>query len=578
MRPDLNRFIAILLAAFFLTLFSGCGSSTGGTVIINPVPYNLTVKSAAPSSGASITATPKDNSGLTSGTTSFILSYNQGTAVTLTPASTSGSYNFVSWSGCTSASSKTCSVTVNANTTVTALYSGPNITSINVTPNAATIGTQVQFAAQVNGTGTFSSAVTWSVAGPTGWAGSAGSIDANGLYTTPFPAPATVTVTATSVEFPTTSGSAAVTLNAPAAATGPALSVDAASVTHTISPLIYGLNAYDLDSTSAQNANITVTRWGGDSTSRYNYENGNSNNSADWYFESSVGTGVWPTGQFDDTVTATGNSGITLIGTVPVLGWVANTSTTACGFPSTTYPNQESFDPYRSNPTCGDGLYPDGSKITGNDPTVTSISMPPPAPPSPGSVNLTWAKSTWSGGWQAHILNKFGAASGGKAVAIWDLDNEPSWWFSTHRDVHPVPFTYDEDTNGSIGTALALKTVDPTVETGGPVMDFWWDYFYSMKDISNGWNNGSPCWQAWSNPIDREAHGGVPFIEYYLQQFKSAETTYGKRLLDYVTLHTYFAGTYNGTGTGLTTAGRRHRNASTSASGKPSCRDGNTSA
>ena len=533
-------------------LLAGCGSSNP---TLEPVTYSLTVTANEPPTGVPIIISPKDNNGVGQANTPFSLVYNTGTSVTLTaPPNANGGYKLGSWTGCTSVATNVCTVTMSNTATVTANYSLAIAKSITITPNTAIVGEQVQFQAQVTGTGGNNS-VTWSVTPPAGSSFGAGSIDTNGLYTTPFPAPPTVTVTAQSVADPTVSGSVVVSLTQPASATGPALSVDAASVTHSISPLIYGLNAYGLDATSAQNANITVTRWGGDSTSRYNYQNGNSSTAADWYFENMVGTGVWPTGQFDDTVTESGNSGITLIGTVPVLGWVANTSSTVCGFPSTTYPNQESFDPYHSNPQCGDGLNPDGSKITGNDPTVTSISMPPPAPPNAGSVNLAWAEGTWSGGWQEHILNKFGAASGGKAVAIWDLDNEPSWWWSTHRDVHPVPFTYDEDTNGSIGTALALKTVDPTVETGGPVMDFWWDYFYSMKDISNGWNNGSPCWQAWSNPIDREAHGGVPFIEYYLQQFKSAETTYGKRLLDYVTLHTYFAGTYNGTGTGLTTAG-----------------------
>jgi hypothetical protein len=61
------------------------------------------------------------------------------------------------------------------------------------------------------------------------------------------------------------------------------------------------------------------------------------------------------------------------------------------------------------------------------------------------------------------------------------------------------------------------------------------------KDIENGWGNGSPCWSPWSNPIDRNAHGGIPLIEYYLQQFAAYEKNHGARLLDYLDLHTYFA-------------------------------------
>jgi hypothetical protein len=87
-------------------------------------------------------------------------------------------------------------------------------------------------------------------------------------------------------------------------------------------------------------------------------------------------------------------------------------------------------------------------------------------------------------------------------------------------------------------------------------MDYWWDYFYSKKDVESGWGSGGgPCWQPWSNPVDREAHGGVPFIEYYLQQFAAYQAANNVRLLDYLDLHTYYAATYNGNGVGFATAG-----------------------
>jgi hypothetical protein len=153
--------------------------------------------------------------------------------------------------------------------------------------------------------------------------------------------------------------------------------------------------------------------------------------------------------------------------------------------------------------------------------------------------------------------SSYGNGASGKGVAIWDLDNEPTWWDAVHRDVHPVPFTYDEVTNGGIGTALAIKTADPTALVSGPVIDYWEAYFYSKKDIESGWSSGSPCYQPWSNPVDREAHGGVAMIEYYLQQFKNYSQQYGVRLLDYVDIHGYFAPDYpaGGSSVAFTTAG-----------------------
>ena len=542
-----------------------------------PTPYTLTVNSATPNSGVAITVTPADNNTLTNGTTSFTRTYSSGTAVTLTAPTTAGGNNFSAWTGCTTANTVTCNVTISANTTVTATYAVPTVT---VTPNpaTATIGAQLQFAATVNGTA--STAVTWTVAAPSGSSLSPGTISSAGLYTTPYPAPATVTITATSTANTSQYGSTIVTLSPPAVSAGPALTVNVTSQTGAISPDIYGMDAYLLGATAADvtavaKTNITVDRWGGDSTERYNYQLDVTNSIDDWYFENGSGTGgdAWPAVSgvkaFDALVQSNNSNGIKTLGTVPVLGWVAKDST-SCSFPQSTYPNQLAVNGKPAFSTdgrgCGSGIYPNGVNGCTNssgcnipsDPTVTSIASPPPAPPAASAVNTSWANATWSGGWVNYLVNKFGAGNSGKGVAIYDLDNEPTWWYSNDADVHPLPFTYDEVTNGGIGSALAIKTVDPTAQVSGPVVDFWWAYFYSMKDITSGWSSGGPCYRPWSNPVDRQAHGGVPFIEYYLQQFAAAQTTYGVRLLDYVDLHTYFASQYpanSGYGLGLNPAG-----------------------
>ncbi len=445
------------------------------------------------------------------------------------------------------------------------------ITSVMVTPNSATatIGTQVQFTTNVAGTGIYSGSVTWSLAGPSGSSLSPGTLSSSGLYTTPYPAPPTVTVTATSTQDTSKSGSATVTLTAPAAAAGPALTVDVGNQTRAISPYIYGMNDYLLDADTITSANLTITRWGGDNTSRYNYQTNTSNSASDWYFENSSGSvGQWPDGNFNDLVTAANQYGIKTLGTVPVQGYVASGNPTACSFTESSYPGQQSY-----NGVCGNGVYPDGSNGCSNTQgcdlfgpgtlafdEITSISEPPPVPPAASAATTAWAEATWTGGWVGYLVGKFGTAGSGTGVAIYDLDNEPDWWDYQHRDVHPVASTYDEVTNGGIGTALAIKVADPSAEVSGPVIAFWWNYFYSKKDIESGWDSGSPCYAPWSNPTDREAHGGVPFINYYLQQFNNAEITYEKRLLDYLDVHTYFAADYpnptdSGDSVAFTTAG-----------------------
>jgi hypothetical protein len=426
--------------------------------------------------------------------------------------------------------------------------SGPTVSSIAVTPTTATIGADVQFAAAVSGTGSYSSAVTWSVAAPAGSALSAGTLSATGLLITPYPAPATITVTATSVADPSVSGTATVTLTPPATAAGPALTVDAGNQTHPISPFIYGMSFYSSggDAAAAAAISLPVDRWGGDATSRYNYMLDVTNAASDWYFENGTdATGQQDTSAFNAQVQADAAAGAKTLGTVPVLGWVAKNGT-SCSYTSTTFPQQYSFDPYNS--ACGDGMYPEGVNSC-----TSSSGCQVTDPSNEAALTSTAVGPAWAGAWVSYLVSKFGTAADG-GVYSYDLDNEPAWWDAVHRDVHPAASTYDEVTNNGIATAKAVKAADPTALINGPVVDNWWNYFYSKQDMESGWGAG-PCFAPWANPTDRGAHGGVPFVEYYLQQFAAYQAANSVRLLDYLDLHTYFAATYNGSGVGLTTAG-----------------------
>ncbi len=101
---------------------TACG---GGGGVVSTTPYILTVNSANPASGVTITAAPADNNGKASGSTSFTLTYNAGTMLALAAPATSGGNTFVSWSGGCTSTTVTCNVMMNANTTVTANYAAP---------------------------------------------------------------------------------------------------------------------------------------------------------------------------------------------------------------------------------------------------------------------------------------------------------------------------------------------------------------------------------------------------------------------------------------------------------------------
>ncbi|MGC2637133.1 MAG: glycoside hydrolase family 44 protein, partial [Acidobacteriaceae bacterium] len=423
-------------------------------------------------------------------------------------------------------------------------------TSVAVTPAAptATIGATVQFTATVNGTGAYNTGVTWAAAGPPGWAGGVGTIGNSGLYVTPYPAPPSVTVTATAAGDAAVSGHATVTLVAPAAAAGPALTVDAGNPTRPISPLIYGMNGWGVASTAAALVDLPVDRWGGDAATRYNYLTDVSNAAADWYFETdpNSNTAYPDTSQFNSEVEQDEQTHTLTLGTMPLIGWTT-TRQQACSYAVAKYGAQQQTDPYNAN--CGNGVLANGDAVV-NDPTDTSFQI----------------DDSWTTKWMQYLVGKFGTAAQG-GIAIYDLDNEPEWWDATHRDLRNAgpttppapytgPFTYDELVSKGLTYAAAMKAQDPTAEVSGPVDSWWWTFFYSKKDVEAGWTvGGGPCYQPWSNPVDREAHGGVPLLEYYLQQFAQYEAQNHLRLLDYLDLHGYFGASYNGTGVGLTTAG-----------------------
>jgi hypothetical protein len=116
----------------------GCaaGSSWNGSSCVAIVTYSLTVNS----SGAAVVAITANNAtynGTTNYTHSGIIS---GTSITLTAPATASGNNFTSWTGCASASGNNCTVSMNANLTVTANYAAPRLT-ITKTGVAALAGT-----------------------------------------------------------------------------------------------------------------------------------------------------------------------------------------------------------------------------------------------------------------------------------------------------------------------------------------------------------------------------------------------------------------------------------------------------
>jgi len=294
----------------------------------------------------------------------------------------------------------------------------------------------------------------------------------------------------------------------------PNLTVNALSGRHAISEDIYGMNYADED--LAAEIRLPVRRWGGNSTSRYNWQNDTYNTGSDWYFENiaaqNSGSSNLPDGSSADLfVEQDRRTGSKTIMTIPMIGWVAKRRLEShpydCGFKVSKYGAQQSVDTWDTD--CGNGVASGGSNITGNDPADTS-----------SAVGADFVSP-----WIAHLTGKYGTAAN-SGVAFYNLDNEPMLWNSTHRDVHPAATTYDEMRNLTYQYAAAIKSADPSAKTLGPVLWGWCAYFYSSND---------EC----SEGSDYYGHGDMYFVPWYLQQMQAYEQQYGVRILDYLDLHNY---------------------------------------
>ncbi|MCL2448511.1 MAG: glycosyl hydrolase [Polyangiaceae bacterium] len=274
-----------------------------------------------------------------------------------------------------------------------------------------------------------------------------------------------------------------------------------------ISPYIYGIAYGEKDWPAL---GVTARRWGGNASSRYNWEIHAANRSQDWFFENR------PEVHYDEYLAANAAHEVASAVVVPMIGWVAKDAT-SYSFPVSVFGAQQKTEP--GNPDVGNGVDPSGNKIAPGPPARTSIAAPP-----------EWVKH-----WIAAIRAN-DAKTGKKSVYEYILDNEPTIWNTTHRDVHPEPLGYDELLDRTLRYGAAVRAAQPDALIAGPAEWGWSGYFFSARDL-----DGKPATHA-----DRRAHGDVPLVEWYLQQLHHHEQKTGERILDLFDLHYYPQG--NGVG------------------------------
>jgi hypothetical protein len=296
--------------------------------------------------------------------------------------------------------------------------------------------------------------------------------------------------------------------------------VDCAGASHQISPLIYGIAFSPLreyESAHQWQLGATARRWGGNPSSRYNWELGNAwNAGADYFFRNLNYTRredfTWAT-----FLSTQQEHQVQTALTVPLVGWVAR-DVTSFSFPVSEFGAQQHADPDVKN--AGNGFSRAGKPLEPSAPTRTSVAAPP----------------EFIEAWVRAIRNR--ELKGVRTVNQYILDNEPMLWHDTQRDVHPSLASYDELLAKTIAYGSAVRRADPDAQIAGPAEWGWPGYLWSAVDAKAGFA---------ARP-DRRAHGDVPLVPWYLKQLADHERKTGVRVLDVLDLHFYPQGKNLGVG------------------------------
>jgi hypothetical protein len=294
-----------------------------------------------------------------------------------------------------------------------------------------------------------------------------------------------------------------------------AVSVDANANRHSISPNIYGFafaSTQDLAVT-----NFTMNRSGGNGTSTYNWQINAANHASDWYFESILDPPETAGYDGDNFITQTraGNSSAQALLTIPMINYLATLGAGGAmkwSFSIAKYGAQTGSDPYQAD--AGNGISAaTGNPITGNNPLDANI---------PNSVSIQQA-------WIQHLIQKWGLSANG-GLKYYIMDNEPSLWSSTHRDIHPAAETYQELYNDYVSYASAVRALDPNAMIVGPEEWGWWAQFLSGYDQQNGIS---------ASGSDYNTHGKMYYYPWLLSQLYSYQQSTGKQLLNVLSVHYY---------------------------------------
>lgn len=304
-----------------------------------------------------------------------------------------------------------------------------------------------------------------------------------------------------------------------------------ASQTHLISPLIYGI----ADPTTANADKIewlgaTLARWGGNARSRHNWEINDSNTGVDAQFQNVKQGDDTPGSASLGFLNRNSNLNLASILTIPTLGWVAKDGESqskdvpAHGGPAVDKGSDAAFTQF------ADGTWQKPYDPAANRQLTSVQSLPSKGGPFAYPPDLNDGK-VYQDEWVAYLK---ATRDKSEQPMIYAMDNEPELWADdTHVDVRPARLGYDDRLANFLDYARAVKKADPDGLIAGPESWGVTGYIYSALD------EGGDQFQA---AADQAAHGGTPFIEWFLKSVADSDKQSGSRSLDVLTIHYYPSG------------------------------------
>ncbi len=307
---------------------------------------------------------------------------------------------------------------------------------------------------------------------------------------------------------------------------------------HSISPWIYGV----ADSTPGDEdllrwIGVTLVRWGGNARSLHNWEINASNVGADYEFRNVSQGDTTPGSASLLFMQRNERLGAGSILTIPTIGWVAkdgDNNTQSVGVPAHGGPAIEkgadtAFTEFK------DDVWTKPYDPSANRARTSIQSFPSKGAPFSYPPDLTDGK-VYQDEWVAYLK---GNRPQEGAPPIYAMDNEPDLWAdSAHVDVHPVRQGYDDMLSNFLTYARAVKQADASALIAGP--ESWGVTGYLFSALDEGGDK-------FATAADRKAHGGAPFLQWFLSSVQKSDREKDQRSLDILTVHYYpTAGQYEG--------------------------------